>query len=167
MGLFDDDSSRKRTLGIRDKQILFKNANGKCENPTCNKKIGFDEMQVGHKTAFSKGGNTTFKNSVCLCYRCNRLQGTDSWATFLKKQGVIVANPKAEIKTQTKASLEKMKLDELKQLAKKHDVSVKGKIIEHFFNDEQKAPTKTDYINKLTNTITEKELTKIAKNKKK
>ncbi len=78
----------KRTLGIRDKQILYRNANKRCENPACKKEIDFDEMQTGHKTAYSKNGKTTLKNSVCLCYRCNKLQGTDSWETFLRKQGI-------------------------------------------------------------------------------
>ena len=77
--------SIKRTLGIRDKQILYQRAKGKCE--ACGKKIEFSEMQTGHKTAASKGGSTTFRNSVCLCYKCNKLQGTDSWATFMKKYG--------------------------------------------------------------------------------
>ena len=38
------------------------------------------------KTAYSKNGNTTLRNSVCLCSKCNRLQGTDSWERFQKKQ---------------------------------------------------------------------------------
>lgn len=42
-------------------------------------------MQVGHKTAYSKGGATTLANSACLCYRCNKLQGTGSLATLKKK----------------------------------------------------------------------------------
>jgi len=77
--------SKKRTLGIRDKQILYDRAKHKCE--ACSKKIEFSEMQTGHKTAASKGGNATLRNSVCLCYKCNKLQGTDSWATFIKKMG--------------------------------------------------------------------------------
>ena len=44
-------------------------------------------MQVGHKKAYSKGGNTTLRNSVCICYRCNKLQGTDDWNVFIKKIG--------------------------------------------------------------------------------
>jgi len=58
------------------------------------KKIEFDEMQVGHKTAYSRGGGTTLRNSVCLCYRCNKLQGTDSWERFLKKQGIEIEKKK-------------------------------------------------------------------------
>ena len=77
--------SIKRTLGIRDKQILYRRAKGKCE--ACGRKIDFDEMHSGHKNAASKGGSATLRNSVCICARCNKLQGTDSWATFMKKMG--------------------------------------------------------------------------------
>ncbi|HUU63054.1 MAG TPA: hypothetical protein VMX96_03935 [Dehalococcoidia bacterium] len=162
MGFLDAYDNRKRTLGIRDKQILYRNANGICDNPKCGRKIDFDEMEVGHKTAFSKGGNITLKTAKCLCHRCNKLQGTDSWDTFLKKQRVIVTNPKAEMK----ASLAKLKLGELKQLAKKHDVSVKGKIVEYWFHDEHKAPTKAEYINKLSIIVTEKEIKTLLKDKR-
>ena len=98
MGFFDDDDYKdsKRTLSIRDRQILYRRAKKRCENPACGREIEFDEMQVGHKKAWSKGGRTTLANSVCLCYRCNKLQGTDSWAVFLKKQGV--KDPKAKPK---------------------------------------------------------------------
>lgn len=85
MGLFDDDTrDTRRTLSQRDKEILYRNANFRCQN--CGSHIEFDEMEIGHKTAWARGGRTTFKNSVCLCHRCNRLQGTDSWETFQKKQ---------------------------------------------------------------------------------
>lgn len=75
----------KRTLGIRDKQILYRRAKGKCE--ACGRKIDFDEMHSGHKNAASKGGSATLRNSVCVCARCNKLQGTDSWSTFMRKMG--------------------------------------------------------------------------------
>jgi len=42
-------------------------------------------MHSGHKNAASKVGSATLRNSVCICARCNKLQGTDSWATFMKK----------------------------------------------------------------------------------
>lgn len=98
---------KKRTLGIRDKQILYHRANKKCE--ACGCKIEFSEMQTGHKTAAAKGGNATLRNSVCLCYRCNKLQGTDSWATFMKKMGKsnvnsVTSNKKASPKPRRKQS---------------------------------------------------------------
>lgn len=90
----------KRTLGIRDKQILYQRAKGKCE--ACYKKIEFSEMQTGHKHAASRGGGATLKNSVCLCWRCNKLQGTDSWATFMKKMGKVKTRTVTSGKARTK-----------------------------------------------------------------
>lgn len=157
MGFFNDDYDSKRTLGIRDKQILYRRANKRCENPACGKKIEFDEMQVGHKTAWSKGGRTTLKTSVCLCYRCNKLQGTDSWATFLEKQGV------EDTKTKLKKSLQALTLSQLKALASKHKIRIKGQIVEGLFDSHRKAPTKSQYVNKLAGIVTEKEISAIPK----
>lgn len=42
-------------------------------------------MQAGHKKAYSKSGATTLANSVCLCYKCNKNQGIDSFETYKKK----------------------------------------------------------------------------------
>jgi len=95
MAARDNGRDSKRTLGIRDKKILYRNAKGRCENPPCGKRIDFDEMQVGHKTSWSKRGRTNLANSKCLCWRCNNLQGADSWATFLKKQKV--EDPKVKV----------------------------------------------------------------------
>lgn len=157
MSYWDEDNDTKRTLGIRDKQILYRNAKGRCENPACNKKIDFDEMQVGHKTAWSRGGSTTMKNSVCLCYRCNKLQGTDSWTVFLKKQKVV------EPKTQVKKSLQALTTKQLKYLADKHQIKVKGKVVEDWGDSHRTAPTKSQYISKLAGIATEKELNSIPK----
>lgn len=150
-----DDYDAKRTLGIRDKQILYRNANKRCENPACGKKIDFDEMQVGHKIPWSRGGRTTLKNSVCLCYRCNKLQGTDSWVTFLRKQGI--EDPKAKLKR----SLETLNIKQLKLLAEKHQIKIKGQIVEDVFDSYRKAPIKRQYINRLSGIVTEKELSSI------
>ena len=161
MFFFDDNSKdSKRTMGIRDKQILYKNAKGRCQNPACNKKIDFDEMQVGHKTAWSRGGSTTFKNSVCICYRCNKLQGTDSWAVFLKKQGIEVPeDPKKKIKR----TLEGFSVTQLKLLASKCKVRVRGDTVENWFESHTKAPTKRQYITHLSKIATEKDIEVIKK----
>lgn len=153
----DDERDFKRTLGIRDKQILYRRAKKRCENPTCKKKLEFDEMQVGHKTSWSRGGSTTLRNSVCLCYRCNKLQGTDSWAVFLKKQGVI--DPKIKIKE----SLNTLTITKLKSLAQQHNIVVKGTIVESLFDSHRIAPTKRQYINRLSGIVTEKEIKDLLK----
>lgn len=131
--MFYEDDYRPRTLGIRDKQILYRNANGRCQNPGCKKKIDFDEMEVGHKTAYSRGGSTTFKNSVCLCHRCNKLQGTDSWTKFLKKQGLTIEeDPKKKVKRY----LEQLNVQELKQIATKRRVIVRGSTVDDGWDTE-------------------------------
>jgi hypothetical protein len=154
---FWDDRNTKRALSIRDRQILYRNAKGRCQNPACNKKIEFDEMQVGHKTAWSKGGSTKLRNSVCLCYRCNKLQGTDNWAVFLKKQGV--KDPKEEVKE----SLQKLTLQKLKLLAAKHKIKVTGRIEEDLFSSRRLAPTKRQYVNKLSGIVTAADLRSLPK----
>ncbi len=157
MIFWGDDNDNKRTLGIREKQILYRNTKGRCENPTCGKKIDFDEMQVGHKTAWSRGGSTTLRNSVCLCYRCNKLQGTDNWATFMKKQNVV------DPKTNLKESLQSLSVKQLKSLADKHNIKVKGKVVETLFDTSRKPPTKSQYITKLSGVVTEKEIQSVPK----
>jgi hypothetical protein len=162
--MWGDENDSKRTLGIRDKQILYNRANGRCENPVCkrkNRKIDFDEMQVGHKIAYSKGGKTTLKNSVCLCYRCNKLQGTDNWTTFLKKQGCV--DTKIEQKKSLKISLESLIIKQLKYLADKHHIKIKGKVDDDGWNFTQKAPTNRQYINKLSGITTQKDIDSIPK----
>ncbi|MCJ7767589.1 HNH endonuclease [Candidatus Bathyarchaeota archaeon] len=153
----NDGYGSKRTLGIRDKQILYRTAKGRCQNPACNKKIDFDEMQVGHKTAWSRGGSTTLRNSVCLCYRCNKLQGTDSWAVFMKKQGI------EDPKTKLKRSLENLTLQQLKLLAAKRQVKVTGYVEETLFSSRRIAPTKRQYVNKLSGIVTDSDLRSVSK----
>ena len=119
--IFGEERDSKRTLGVRDRQILYRNAGGRCENPTCDKKIDYDEMEVGHKQAHSKGGKTSLPMSKCLCHRCNKLQGTDSWAVFLKKQKVGKTSTEPKPKTGVK-SIAKAKPVKKTKPSKKSDI---------------------------------------------
>ncbi len=69
MGLldWDDEESSKRSLTIREKKILYTRANGKCE--LCGERIGFLEMQVGHKIAASRGGSATTSQYGCSMFQ--------------------------------------------------------------------------------------------------
>ncbi|MBN2336132.1 HNH endonuclease, partial [Candidatus Bathyarchaeota archaeon] len=144
------EESRKRTLGSRDKQILWERAGRKCE--ACGEPISYIEMQVGHKTAFSKGGSTTLRNSVCLCYKCNKLQGTDSWSKFLKKLG------KTPTSSDSKDLLKTLTVTQLKELTKMHSIKVRGKKVEGFFEDTVKPPTKSQYISAISKKISLQEI---------
>src|SRR2546428_1441508 len=148
MGLWDDGSAR-RSLGIREKQILYDRSQHKCEN--CNRSIEFSDMQVGHKTAYSRGGGTTLRNSVALCYGCNKKQGTDSWEVFQRKQGKTIASDKL------RDMLNKLSMRELKYIATKHGIKLQGRYVEGGLleDDYYQAPSKGRYIKALSNVVTE------------
>jgi hypothetical protein len=160
MGFLGDDRDERRALSTRDKQILYRNAKKRCQNPGCRKRIEYSDMQVGHKKAWSRGGRTTLKNCLCLCYTCNKLQGTDSWEVFLRKQGV--KDPKVELKN----SLESLSLRQLKSLAENHNVRVKGRTQEGWFETIRKPPVKKQYISKLKGIVTASEISSIPKDVK-
>ncbi|MFW9912919.1 MAG: HNH endonuclease [Candidatus Thorarchaeota archaeon] len=145
--------SKKRTLGTRDRQILLERAGYKCE--ACGKEIRYSQMQVGHKTAYSKGGEATLGNCVCLCYKCNKLQGTDSWETFLRKLG---KQGSVSSKSRVKQTLKGLTLPKLKFLAKKHKIKVKGRIEEGLFEDRRIPPSKAQYVTALAKRLTEKDI---------
>lgn len=157
MGIFGDEPQR-RTLGIRDRQIVWERAGHKCES--CMREITFTELQVGHKTAFSRGGSTTMKNAVCLCYACNKLQGTDSWTTFQKKLGRDTTIP---VSSKNKVSLNSLSLPQLKFLANKYNLKVKGKTIEGFFEDHLAPAGKKQYVKALSKVIANGDI-ELAKN---
>jgi hypothetical protein len=78
----------------------------------------------------------------------------DSWATFQKKQG------KQDSKTTMKKSLQTLNITQLQTLAQKHKVTVEGTLVD--FKTKRKAPTKSQYISKLTSVVTEKEISSIS-----
>ncbi len=148
-----EEKPKKRTLGTRDKQILLERAGYKCE--ACGKEIRFSEMLVGHKTAYSKGGEATLGNCVCLCYKCNKLQGTDSWETFLGKLG---KQGRVSSDSGVKQTLNGLTLPKLRFLAKRHKIKVKGRIEEGLFEDRKIPPSKAQYVTALATRLTEKDI---------
>ena len=111
-------------------------------------------MQVGHKTAYSRGGGTTLRNSVALCYGCNKKQGTDSWEVFQRKQGKTIAADKL------RDILNKLSVRELKYIATKHAIKLKGRYVEGtiFEEDYYQAPSKQRYIKELAKVLSENDV---------
>lgn len=153
LGFFEEERDSKRRLSEREKKILFERAKGKCE--ICGKKISYLEMQQGHNRAWSKGGATTLKNSVCLCYKCNTLQGTRTKKQLLKDLGK--KDPSAELKQ----NLKSLNISQLKSLAKKYNVKIRGKTEDMgLFGSKKIAPTKNQYINKLAKIVSDSDIKK-------
>ena len=138
---------RRRVLRENDRKFLYIRAGGKCE--MCLKNIGYLEMEAGHKTAYSKGGLSTLKNSWCICGPCNRIQGTKSHKTVLKKLGRSI--PEDEVALQ----LNILTIKQLKKLARYHGIKVRGTVSSGWFEeDEYKPPTKRRIVNKLKKKLT-------------
>ena len=157
MGNWWDDRPSKRTLGIREREILWRRAGKKCEG--CGKKIYSSEIEVGHKRAHSKGGRATLENCVCLCQNCNKLQWTDGWTTFLKK---MENQPES---SKTKEILKGLSMEKLKLLAQKHNIKVKSRA-EGFLESCRKPPSKAQYVNALAKVVSEKEIESKKRRKK-
>jgi len=111
-------------------------------------------MQVGHKTAYSRGGGTTLSNSVALCYGCNKKQGTDSWQVFQRKQGKTVATDNL------KSMLNKLSMKELKYLATKHGIKLKGRYVEGGVLEDNyyQAPSRQRYVKELAKVVNENDI---------
>jgi hypothetical protein len=137
---FEQSYSRpkKRSLSAQDRERLWIRSKKKCE--ACKRKIPSSfECQAGHKKAFSKGGKTNKDNIVCLCYNCNRIQGTKSWEFLLEH--VNIKAYKSLIKKKEKIKLQK-KIEKLNKQAapfkkKKKKGDLTKKRIKHF-NDKIK-----------------------------
>jgi hypothetical protein len=149
MGIFSEET-RRRTLTGNERQMLWTRNGGKCQG--CEKEITYLDMQVGHRTAYSKGGTITLKNALCLCYTCNKMQRTLTWAQFQKKLG------KEDPTEKTKKGLRSLNLRELKFLAAKYRVRVSGTIQEGIFSDTRIAPDKGKYIRALTKVVNDADI---------
>lgn len=90
------------------------------------------------------------RNAVCLCYGRNKLQGTDSWATFQKKMGRETTNP---IANKNKEALNNLTLPQLKFLVNKYNLKVKAKMVEGFWEDKKMPAGKPQYVKALMKVI--------------
>lgn len=70
----------KRFFTKDDKKILYEkltdgNTRGKKLCPICSRELAFDDFEIDHHTAWSKGGRTVLDNADLLCKKCNTSKG--------------------------------------------------------------------------------------------
>jgi 5-methylcytosine-specific restriction endonuclease McrA len=79
-GIFIKKKDQKRIFTKNDKDLLWLNLMNhskrlNCPNPLKNRKckriLSYDDAEVDHKWAHSKGGPTTLQNAQLLCSSCN------------------------------------------------------------------------------------------------
>lgn len=60
-----------RVYNPKERLLIWRKADMKCENIKCGKQLNLNEMHADHKIAHSIGGKTTIENGQCLCVDCN------------------------------------------------------------------------------------------------
>lgn len=68
----------KRGFTLQQRIIIYRNANGICQNKKCGKKVEWKNFDADHNIAYIKGGKTTVENGQLLCSSCNKSKGAKS-----------------------------------------------------------------------------------------
>lgn len=126
--------------------------------------ISFTNFEVGHNKAVAKGGSDSIDNLRPICRTCNSSMGTKSIESFKKKYFPSEKDKEEEkIKQSLKRSLDTITLKQLKSLAEKHHIKVKGSIVEDLLDSYRATPTKRQYIKQLSGIVTQKEINSLPK----
>ncbi len=84
-GIITRDSNR--VLNDTDTLVLYIESKKKCQ--ACDKSLKLGEVCKGHKTAWSKGGESVKDNTVILCQPCNSKQGDMDFDEFVKLEAFV------------------------------------------------------------------------------
>jgi hypothetical protein len=148
---------RKRTKPTQAlKKIIFVRDKGVCR--LCNEKVDPFNFDVGHDIAHSKGGKLTIENSILLCSLCNKSMRTLSLKQARKALGY--KSPEDD----SKKSLNKLSIKELKFLAKSNRIKVNGRVSEGLFSSSKLPPSKRQYVNALAKELTQEKIISELKN---
>ena len=149
---FEEEKKRpKPTQAL--KRMVFRRDNGICR--LCHEKVDAFNFEVGHDLAHSKGGKLNLQNAILLCSPCNKSMRTLTLKEARKALGLPEPNSPQE---ESKKTLNKLSLKELKFLTKNHRIKMKGKIEEGWFSDTVLAPTKRQFVNALAKELTSQQV---------
>jgi len=95
----------------------------------------------------------TLKNTFVVHPRCNRLQHT----LTLKETHRYMARPETD-KDKARRLLNSLTVDQLKNLAGRHGIKLKGKVVDSFLWRETIPPSKRQYVNALAKVLTSRQV---------
>ena len=148
-----DEEERRPTPTKTLKKMVYERDKGRCR--ICGANVDPFNFEIGHDKAHSKGGKLTLKNAILLCPTCNRSMQTLSLKQVRKKLG-LPETPE----DRSKKLLQKLSLRELKYLAQKHRIKVKGRVSEDWFSETRLPPSKRQYVTALSKELNEVQIIK-------
>ncbi|MEM4713839.1 MAG: HNH endonuclease [Candidatus Bathyarchaeia archaeon] len=141
------EEERRPTPSKILKKMVYERDRGICQ--ICGKRVDPFNFEIGHNRAHVKGGKLTLRNAILLCPTCNKSMRTLSLKEVRKKLG-LPETPEER----AKKLLQKLNLSELKYLAQRHRIRVKGRVSEGLFGETRSPPTKRQYVNALAKELT-------------
>lgn len=149
--VWGDDEPRRKTVSKLLRKAVWDRDGGICQ--LCSKPADPFNFDLAHNRAHARGGRLTVKNTYVAHPSCNRSIGTHTKKSALREAGI--KTPEDRLRQR----LNGMSLTKLKELAKKHDIKVKGRVEENWFwGSERKPPTKRQYVSKLVRELRESDL---------
>ena len=142
----------RRAFGATQKSEILFQQNNKCA--ICHKPLDPRAIEYDHVKAWSWSGRTVTQNGAALCPTCHRIK---THHDRLK----VIDKPKKK-KPLSKEDLNKLTPTQLKFLANKHNIKVKGTTYNEYVfgvkvGSQTYPPTKLKYVNELFGKVLEGE----------
>jgi hypothetical protein len=137
------DEPKKKTIPKKLlRRSVWERDKGICQ--ICHRPVDQFDWELGHNRARSHGGKFTIKNTFVVHPSCNRSQQT----LTLKETRRLIGGPLTE-EEKAKQVLNGLPMVKLKHLAKKHDIVLRSKTVESFWEKKVVPPSKRQYVNAL------------------
>ncbi|MBI2126035.1 MAG: hypothetical protein HYU02_01795 [Thaumarchaeota archaeon] len=160
MGYFWEDEERRRTPTKALRMIVYRRDKG--VYGICHGKVDPFDFELAHNRAHSRGGKLTVTNTFVAHPSCNRSQGTLSRIQVRRALGIETKEDKM------RKALKGLNLQQLRYLAQKRGVKVKGAVTSSLlWGDSRSPPSGTKYVNTLAKVVSESDITLASKQKPK
>jgi hypothetical protein len=144
----------RRAFTTTQKNEILHQQDGKCAE--CHKKLDVRVIEYHHIKAWAAQGRTVTQNGAALCPTCHKLKTHKERLKSIDKKPV-------EPKPVTSVALGKLTTDQLRLLAQKHHIRVKGATAWSVWDgDYTKPPTKQHYVSRLKGLVTDREISSLA-----
>lgn len=143
--LFSDEERRTKPTAAL-KRLVFGRDRGICR--LCGQKVDPFDFDIGHNTAFARGGKLNFRNALLLHPKCNK----SMQKLNLKQAKEALGMPESQEEA-SKRILKTLGINQLKHLAKENFIKLKPKVEEGWFSREVIQPSKLQYVNAIAKVL--------------